>query len=133
MTKRSPGNNPHEDRRNWRPAETLEEYLHNCREGLETYSDSQAARILCVSRTELWRWQLMSELPEDLFESLLKAQKKPSSRSLANAAMALRTGETGESGTECCPHCGRVIRRRKRVNDAALKILEDYFENGGAR
>ena len=31
----SPGSHPHSDRPNWRPAETVEEYLNNVREGLE--------------------------------------------------------------------------------------------------
>jgi hypothetical protein len=65
--------------RNWSPAETLEDYLRNCEEGLETRSERRVAKLMGVSRAELWRWKMMAELPEDLFEALLgtSAKKMP--------------------------------------------------------
>ena len=49
----SPGSHPHSDRPNWRPAETADEYLRNCREGLEQYSDRKFARLTGMSRIGL--------------------------------------------------------------------------------
>lgn len=135
MTKRSPGSNPHEDRRNWRPAETFEEYLSNCREGIEDYSQARTARLLGISRTELWRWAQMAELPEDLFERLLaecrKTGTKPTTKGLANVAMALR-GASAIEETERCPCCGHVLRRRLRVKGALQKVVESWIDEGGA-
>jgi hypothetical protein len=65
----SPGGHPHSDQPNWRPADTIVDYLANCREGLEEYSDRKAAKLWGISRAELWRWKLIGELPEDLFEA----------------------------------------------------------------
>ena len=66
----SPGSHPHSDRPNWEPAETANDYLRNCREGLEAYSDRRMAKLLGWSRAHLWRAKLMAEIPEDLFERL---------------------------------------------------------------
>jgi hypothetical protein len=54
--------------RNWSPAETFGDYVRNCREGLEPWSERRAAKLLGISRAELWRWKLTAELPEDLFD-----------------------------------------------------------------
>ena len=86
----SPGSHPHADRRNWKPAETIDEYLQNCREGLEDYSQRKAAGLWRVSRSELQRWELMAEIPEPLFEALLAAPRVPSTTALAGVARALR-------------------------------------------
>jgi hypothetical protein len=127
---RSPGSNPHEDRRNWRPAETFEEYLSNCREGLEDYSASRAARVAGVSRAELWRWGLMAELPEELFERLLarcrEAGIPPTAKTLANISMYLRGADAVEE-TETCPCCGHVLRQRPRVQRELLTIVEQWL------
>jgi integrase len=40
----SPGSHPHSDRPNWQPATTIDDYLRNCREGLEEYPDRRAAK-----------------------------------------------------------------------------------------
>lgn len=89
----SPGSHPHSDRPNWQPADTIGDYLTNCREGLENFSERRAAKLFGVSRAELWRWRLMAEIPEDLFERLLKACKKPSTKALAAIGQALRSGK----------------------------------------
>src|SRR5438132_11901850 len=71
----SPGSHPHADRPNWRPANTLEDYIANCQEGLEQYSDRRAAKLFGVSRMEIYRWQLMASLPDDLVERLFAARR----------------------------------------------------------
>ena len=86
---RSPGSNPHADRPNWRPAETIDDYLDNCREGLEDYSDGRAAKLLGWTLVQVWRAQLMPEIPEELLERLFKAGR-PTSKAFANVALALR-------------------------------------------
>jgi hypothetical protein len=124
-----PGGHPHADRPNWRPASTIEEYVRNFQEGLEPYSGRRAAKLLGISRAELWRWQLMAELPEALFEALLKADRKPSTKALASVASALK-GNGREADAELCPHCGGVLRVRLRVSTEYRKIVDDWHANG---
>jgi hypothetical protein len=71
----SPGSHPHSDRPNWSPAATIEEYLDYCAEGLETYSDRRAAKLLGVPRSHVQRMRLAAGVPEDLFERLLSARR----------------------------------------------------------
>jgi hypothetical protein len=56
----SHGSHPHA-RPNWRPAETIDEYMSNCREGLEDFSDRRAAKLLGMTRIQLYRAKLMAE------------------------------------------------------------------------
>jgi len=126
----SPGSHPHADQPNWRPADNLHDYLQNCREGLEEYSERRVAKLFGVSRAEIWRWKLMSELPEDLFEALLKAKRRASSKSLAAVALALR-GAGNQADTERCPHCGGVLRIRARVSSDDVKIVNAWLADRG--
>ena len=127
----SPGSHSHSDQPNWRPAETLDTYVANCREGLETYSDRHAARLLGASRAAVWRWKRMAELPDDLFEKLLTTSKRvPSTKALANVALALRGNDRADA--ECCPHCGGVVRVRNRVGAEFSQIVNEWLANGGA-
>jgi len=50
-----PESNLYVDRPNWRPAETFDEYLRNCRAGLEAYSARRMAKLMGFSRAALWR------------------------------------------------------------------------------
>jgi hypothetical protein len=120
---------PHADRPNWRPADTFADYIRNCQEGLEPYSDRRAAMLLGISRAELWRWKLMAELPEALFEALLKAGRKPTSKALASVASAIK-GNGREADAELCPHCGGVLRVRLRVSSEYRKIVDGWRANG---
>ncbi len=52
-TNGSPGSHPYADRRNWQPAETIEDYFHNVEEGLEENSDRCAAKLIGESRPAL--------------------------------------------------------------------------------
>ena len=126
----SPGSHPHADRRNWKPAETIDEYLQNCREGLEDYSQRKAAGLWRVSRSELQRWELMAEIPEPLFEALLAAPRVPSTTALAGVARALR-GTPGKADIECCPHCGFVLRVRPRVSAEYVRIVAHWLSQQG--
>jgi hypothetical protein len=74
----------------------------------------------------------MAELPEELFELLLAADKRPSTKALANAAKAIREGRV-KTEVQCCPHCGGVIRRRASVKGALRKVVDKRLDDGGAQ
>ncbi len=123
----SPGSHPHSDRPNWRPAETVADYLRNCDDGLETYSERRMAKLLGVSRTALWRWRMMAEIPEELFERLLaEADHVLSTKELANIGRALY-GHGPAHDVERCPHCGEVIRVRGRWRPSTAKIVNEWL------
>jgi hypothetical protein len=121
----SPGSHSHIDRPNWQPATTFEDYLRNCREGIETYSERRHAQLLGVPRIELYRWKRMAELPEELFERLLAAGVR-SNKGLDAIALALRRDDPLAHDAEHCPHCGRVLRRRRHVGRKALKAVSEW-------
>jgi hypothetical protein len=58
-----PGVHPHSDRPNWRPAETLDEYLFNVREDLERHSVERLTKLLGLQRTQAWRARQMTHIP----------------------------------------------------------------------
>jgi hypothetical protein len=125
-----PGCHPHADQPNWRPADNPWDYLRNCEEGLELYSNRRLAKLFGVSRVEVWRWQQMAKLPDDLFEALLKSGRN-STKSLAEAALVFE-GAGREATAEICPHCGGTLRVRLRGSAAHRKIIDDWHANGGA-
>jgi len=126
----SPGSHPHSDRPNWRPAETFEDYIVNCREGLEQYSDRRVAKLFGVSRAELWRWKLMGELPDDLIEHILLERRRLgfsiSTKALAQVALALRTGNN-VAEVERCPHCGGTLRIRAKVGNKLADVVNHWL------
>ena len=97
--------------------------MRNCQEGLETWSERRVAKLLGVNRAELWRWKLMAELPKDLFEALLATG--PSSRELANIALALRGNLMRE--VERCPHCGGLLRVRNVCTPEQAEIVKKWL------
>jgi len=121
----SPGSHPHADRPNWRPAETFDEYMANCREGLEEYSERRAAKLMGVSRTALWRTRLMAEIPEELADRLLAAGL--STKAMAQVALAVKRGGNGVAEVECCPNCGHMLRGRALVSDKAREIVNAWL------
>ena len=126
----SPGSHPHSDRPNWRLAENIDDYLANCREGLETYSDRRAAKLLGLTRAEVQRAKLFAEIPGELFERLLVEKTRPASpNELAYIARALRGGQFHE--VERCPHCAGVLRVRQRINKRAVAIVNGWLAEGG--
>ncbi len=128
----SPGSHPHSDRPNWQPAETFDDYLQNCREGLETYSERRAAKLLGVSRMVLYRAKWMAQIPEELFEHLLANSQPPSTTEFANIGRAI-SGEGPSADVECCPHCGEIIRVRPRVRASVAKVVNDWLSNGNEK
>ncbi len=123
----SPGSHPHSDRPNWRPAETAKEYVSNCQEGLEAYSERRMAKMLGVSRARLWRWKLMAGIPEELFEHLLvETDHVPSTKELANVGRALN-GRGPAHDAEYCPHCGEVLRVRGRWRSSTARIVNQWL------
>ena len=125
-----PGSHPHSDRRNWQPAETIEDYVRNADEGLEEYSDRRAAKLMGVSRAWIWRAKLMASLPKDLFDRLLDDGRgrghMPSTKELANIARALQ-GKGESADVECCPHCGEVLRVRGRWRAETAKVVNKWL------
>ena len=123
----SPGSHPHLDQPNWQPATTLGEYVANCREGLENYSERRLAKLLGMSRTELQRAVLLAEIPEELFENLITdRQHQPSPTELAYVARALKgTGKLTE--VDSCPHCGHTLRVRRRVSEHVAATVNEWL------
>jgi DNA-binding phage protein len=107
-----PGEHPHSDRPNF----TLEDYLQMCRDGEAEFSLSECARLLGVSRSELYRWMTLASVPNEQFEAVMD-KIEASGRKLTTTAVAdeirRRTGRAVEH-IETCPHCGGELRRRWR-------------------
>jgi hypothetical protein len=72
----SEGGYPGSQGRNWSPAETIDDYMRNCREGLEIWSDRQAAKLLGMNRMQYRKALLLAELPDELFEALLEGARQ---------------------------------------------------------
>ena len=127
---RSPGSHPHSHRPNWQPAETVEEYLRNCQDGLETYSEHRMAKLMGGSRVWLWRAKMMAEIPEDLFNTLLdaadKARKPISQKQLAIIGQVF-SGGTAKREIETCPCCGYVLRVRAPVPKHLANVVLEYL------
>lgn len=120
----------HDERRNWKPADTFEEFMANCREGLETFSERRAAKLLGVSRADIQRWVFMASLPKDLFERLLTSHRQTGRRigekEMAAIALALQ-GRTRSHEVEHCPHCRGVIRVRLPWHKTTGKIVNEWL------
>jgi hypothetical protein len=125
-----PGEHPHSDRPNWRPAETLEEYLLNVREGLEKHSVERLTKLLGMGRTHSWRARQMGYIPDGLFERLLKA-RVGGTKQLAQIGLAFRRDEGNRPAEiELCPHCGEVVRVRWLVGTKARKVIQQWIDDG---
>lgn len=126
-----PGVHPHSDRLNWQPADTMDEYLANCREGLETFTDKRAAKLCGMSRVGVYRARLMARLPESLFERLIVVARETkhglSKKMFANIAIAIANGGNIGTSRESCPHCGEIIRRRSNVPEWAAMAVNDWI------
>ena len=111
------------DRRNWRKAETLDDYLRNCQEGLEEYSERRIARLLGWPRMKVWQCKMMAAIPDDLFERLLRSE--PSTKALAQIGACL-AGNAPQEDVERCPRCGHIFRMRGLKPDLA-RITADWL------
>jgi hypothetical protein len=125
-----PGEHPHFDRPNWRPAETLDEYLLNVREGLEKHSVERFTKLLGMGRTQSWRARQMAHIPDGLFERLLKGGVN-GTKQLAQVGLAFRREEGNRPAEiELCPHCGEVVRVRWLVGTKARKVIQQWIDDG---
>ena len=71
-----------------RPAETIGEYVSNCQ------TDHRFAKLMGMTRVQLYRAKLMAELPVDLFEYLMNHDDfKPSSKALVASLPAVPLSE----------------------------------------
>jgi len=111
--------------RNWQPAEKIEDYLSNCREGLETYSDRRAAKLLGWPRVRVYRAIMMASLPKELFEHLVK--RGVGSRSMAQIAQIVLKNSEKMHDVDRCPHCGEPTRIRARVGDRERAAIEAWL------
>jgi hypothetical protein len=127
----SPGSHPHADQPNWQPADTVQAYIDNCREGLENYSERRLAKLLGVSRTWLWRAKMVAEIPNDLLEFILEHAPNEnisiSSKALAQVGAAFYRGGNGVAEVERCPHCGEVLRVRTLVSDKMVDLVNRWL------
>jgi hypothetical protein len=117
---------PGEPPRNWQPATTIDDYLRNCREGLEEYSDRRAAKLFGWSRIRLYRAKLMAEIPAALFEALLEADIN--GRELAAIGRVFATGDFAAAEVERCPHCGHPLRARLPVSRKAAVVIARFLD-----
>jgi hypothetical protein len=126
-----PGSHPHSDRPNWRRAETIDEYLTNCREGLEEYSERGMAKLLGMSRIQLWRAKQMVNIPEPLLDRLLAETRRSRRRGISTKALAgvgeWLAGADAVAEIPTCPHCGEPLRVRPRIPRNLARIVDAWM------
>jgi hypothetical protein len=79
------------------------------------------------SRIYYYRVMLAVDLPEDLFEPLLKT--KCSLRQIAKIVEMFRDRHRAE--VEFCPHCGGPQRIRASISKRAIEIVNEWRARGG--
>jgi len=121
----SPVGHPHAERPNWRPAETLDDYERNCADGLETWSERRAAKLLGLPRAKIWRAKKKAAIPDELLQRLLAAGI--GSAELSYIGRALAGGDLIGAQTECCPHCGGTLRVRSHISQKAYGIVAEFL------
>jgi hypothetical protein len=125
-----PGEHPHSDRPNWRPAESVEEYFRNVEEGLEKASVERLTKLLGIGRMMSWRARQIAEIPDGLFDRLLNGGVL-GIKQLAQIGLALRRGDGNQPAEiEHCPHCGEIVRVRWLVGTKARKIIQQWIDDG---
>ena len=125
-----PGEHPHSDRPNWRPAESVEEYFRNVEEGLEKASVERLTKLLGIGRMMSWRARQIAEIPDGLFDRLLNGGVL-GIKQLAQIGLALRRGDGNQPAEiEYCPHCGEIVRVRWLVGTKARKIIRQWVDDG---
>jgi hypothetical protein len=88
-------------------------------------SERKLAKLFGVSRIALHRWKLAAEVPEELRERLITSGVIRTTKAMAELALALRSG-SAHGPTECCPHCGGVLRDRRLVSVKAIEIVNEW-------
>jgi hypothetical protein len=128
----SPGSHPHADRPNWQLAETIDQYIENCREGLEEFSDRRAAKLLGWKPIEVWRAKMVAAIPDDLFDVLLDQSPVPSIKALAQIGYAWERGGNAFAEIERCPHCGGVLRKRPLISNKFVAVINQWLSKQAA-
>jgi hypothetical protein len=113
------------DQPNWRPGETSDEYLANCREGLEDYSDRRFAKLMGWPCAHLHRVKLTAAIPDDLFDKLLGAGCL-SVTALSDVG-AFLSGAGIVKEIERCPHCREALRVRRRMSKPIREIVRAWL------
>jgi hypothetical protein len=127
----SPASYPHAEPAQLVAGTTFEDYWRNVREGLEPLSERCIAALMGMPRIEIYRWWLMAELPDDLFEALVAA-RITSAKALAQIALALKLDDPFDGQGETCPHCGERLRRRSHISGATRAVILKWFRDRGA-
>jgi hypothetical protein len=137
----SPGSHPHSDRPNWQPGDDdadellVQKIADALRNGV---SERHIAKLLGLSRMQVWRGKMASRIPEALFERLCEARragliKSFSTKLLAAIGRSLPDGELLRGEVECCPNCGHRLRVRPDIPQAAIKVVAEWFAEQEAR
>jgi hypothetical protein len=85
------------------------------RAGEAKFIMAEATRVMGVSRSKLYRWIEMANATEELFEAALESISDRGLRSTTAVCDEIRRREgRAKEYAECCPHCGGVIRTRRR-------------------
>jgi hypothetical protein len=106
---------------NWHPATKPHEYLRNCKEGIETFSERRFAKLMGWSPIHLYRVKLMAELPEAFFDALQAARAR-GTKIVATLVVAFRLGDLHEADAGRCPHCGGALGVPSCINRKALEV-----------
>jgi hypothetical protein len=72
----------------------------------------------------------MAELPDDLFELLLKEGREGrhiGTKGMAQVALALRRGENTTAEACVCPNCGHVLGVRGLVSKRVVSIVNTWL------
>ena len=104
--------------RNWQPAETIEDYLRNCREGSEEYSERRAAQLLGWPRMKVYRAKLMADIQSRcssgcLLPAFSALRHWPRSVWRCGVAIPPRSSAVPIAGM-CCG-CGRPLAKRPGI------------------
>jgi hypothetical protein len=76
---------------------------------------------------KVWQARMMAEIPEELFERLLRSN--PSTKALAQIGAVL-AGKAPKEDIERCPCCGHILRMRWLRPDL-VKITEEWLAASG--
>jgi hypothetical protein len=132
----SPGSHSHADRPNWRPGDDDANELQIQKIGdalRDGASERHLAKLLDLSRMQLWRGKMAARIPEPLLDRLFEARragliKALSMKSLAAIGRALEDGELLRGEVERCPNCGHTLRVRPDVSQAVINVVADWIQ-----
>jgi hypothetical protein len=129
-----PGSHPHLDRRNWHPGDDdgddllIQKIADALRDGK---SERQIAKLLGLSRTQIWRAKMMARIPTPLWERLFEARSAGrislDRRTLVAIGRALQNGVPLRAEIECCPNCGHQLRVRGVISQSVMKVVADWL------